>query len=175
MIGTGSAKDSTAAFPVTSKIVANTQGTFDAAQIPTQVANRATYVQISKTDTGNYALETDYATHTFGRLGQSKDTGLDGKPFALAQKGGDTVKAGFQISLFPEIYLDANSKWEFKDWTLADETRPTILTKAVAANTSDLVSKTASASPTAISTVTVGAQALAVSIIATATIAATLF
>lgn len=103
------------------------------------------------------------------------DTGLTGKPYLLDKKGAAaTVKAGFQISLFPELE-DDGTKYVFGDWAITSTTRPTIETKAVAANTSDLVAKTAAASPTAISTVTQGAQALAVSIIATATIAATLF
>lgn len=98
---------------------------------------------------------------------------MTGKPFSLEAKV-DNAKAGMQISLFPEVYQDA-SKWVWDNWTLAADTRPTIHVKQLPADVTDLTPASPGASPTAISTVTVGAQALAASIIASASIAATLF
>lgn len=95
------------AFPNTAKdgeAVAFTQ-----ANIVKFHANKSTYIQVSKTNTGAYALATDQATHAFGRLGQSKATGTtDGNPFMLGVPDSTNAKrAGFQISLFPEAVADS--------------------------------------------------------------------
>lgn len=68
MIGSGTAKDSKAAFPVTSEQSA-ASATYVQNDVKLNNANRLTYIQLSKATTGDYALTTDYATHTFGRLG----------------------------------------------------------------------------------------------------------
>lgn len=78
--------------------------------------------------------------------------------------------------MFPEIF-ETGSKVQYGDWTLAADTdRPLIKVKAKAPSVADFTLTTMK-SPGAESTlkVTVGAQALAASIMATAAIASTLF
>lgn len=105
-------------------------------------------------------------THTFGRLGQSKATGLAGSPVILDKSHADK-RAGVQISLFPEL------TGEVDDWGVTADNQPTISVKALAGST--LIATAPSKSPTVVSDKEVGAQALAASIIAAASIASTLF
>jgi len=79
-----------------------------------------------------------------------------------------------QVSLFPEVIF--NNKLVWSDFTGYDGTTRTELNiKAVAANVSDLSITAPTKTASDISVSAVGAQALAASIIASASIAATLF
>lgn len=142
-------------------------------------SNRISYIQLSANEANaKTTVPDDYITHTFGRLGQAKSTGLtEGKPFLLQElKDATTARAGFQISMFPEVWADSGAL-SYADWGLSsDGDRPLIKVKAKAANVSD-ISLTTIKTPAAESTLkpTAGAQALAASIMATAAIASTLF
>lgn len=71
---------------------------------------------------------------------------------------------------------DVSGNYVYTDWDLASaDNKPLIKVKPVSANVSDLTAASAAKAPSAVSTAKVGAQALAASIIAAASIASTLF
>lgn len=68
------------------------------------------------------------------------------------------------------------TNYVYADWAFSAATdKPTIKVKSASANVSDLTPASAGKTPSAVSTAKVGAQALAASIIAAASIASTLF
>lgn len=174
-------KDTTAnlktVWPNTKKASETTLG-YSTTELAANFANRNTYIQVSPDETAtlspaNTFTDATYVAHTFGRLGQGKDVDFtNGKPFLFEVSSGSSKKPGFQISLFPEV---EGAPLDWTDWSgYTASVRTELKIKAIASNVSDL-SVTASTKTAADITVTVGAQALAASLIASASIAATLF
>lgn len=113
----------------------------------------------------------DNVAWTFGRLGQSSDTTIaNGSPFVWVTATGTNEAPGFQVSLFPE-HTDGSSA----DWSIAAASNNFKLKAKAKAFASISVPTPPSAPSAAKAPATTGAQALAASVIAAATVAATMF
>ena len=144
--------------------------TYSAAAIATHFHNRYAYYQLSNAYTNTYTptLATDEVAAAFGRLGQSKlMDNTSGTPFLWASSSqAATQKPGMQISILPEFVSGTRT-----DWGTGDNAVINCVTKTFA-SVSDFESPT---TPTAATAISVGAQALAASLIASAAVASTLF
>lgn len=121
-------------------------------------------------DSAGDRTKTTGVAHSFGRLGQSKDQypGATASPFYWATTDSSS-KPTLQVSLLPEFGGSASTDWN--DWGVSQT-----FTLEWSVNPLATVSSfDAPSAPGAATAITVGAQALAASLVAAATVATTLF
>lgn len=146
-----------------------TAPTYTAAAIQTHFHNRYAYYQVQATASSTaVSLTTDEVAAAFGRLGQSKAMdNASGSPFYWGTSSSATTeRPGMQISVLPEYDSGTRTDWGTGDNALIS------VKIATFASISDFEAPT---TPTAATAISVGAQALAASVLAAATVAATIF